>query len=54
MGTLPGIRKQHLQRYFAECVVRWNRRRSTRQAFDTLLDMVTELPHLSMRDFVPK
>jgi hypothetical protein len=52
VGTLHGVRKHHLGRYLDEFVFRWNRRRSTRQAFDALLGMATRLPHFSMRDFV--
>ncbi len=37
-----------------EFVFRWNRRRSTRLAFDTLLGMAARLSHFSMRDFVPR
>ena len=54
MGTLHGVRKQHLRRYLDEFVFRWNRRRSTRLAFDTLLGMAARLSHFSMRDFVPR
>lgn len=37
MGTLHGVRSQHLGRYLDEFVFRWNRRRHTGAAFDTLL-----------------
>jgi hypothetical protein len=52
MGTLHGVRKQHLRRYLDEFVFRWNRRRHTRTAFDALLDLTMRLPHASARDFV--
>jgi hypothetical protein len=52
MGTLHGVRKKHLRRYLDEFTFRWNRRRHTRTAFDTLLDLTMRLPHASMRDFV--
>ncbi len=52
IGTLHGVRKQHLRRYLDEFTFRWNRRRHTRTAFDRLLDLTTRLPHASMRDFV--
>ena len=42
----------HLERYLDEFVFRWNRRRHTRTAFDTLLGLVIRLPHASLRDFV--
>jgi hypothetical protein len=52
MGTLHGVRKQHLRRYLDEFVFRWNRRRFTRRAFDALLGMTARLSHFSKRDFV--
>ena len=51
-GTFHGVRKPHLERYLDEFVFRWNRRRHTRTAFDTLLGLVIRLPHASLRDFV--
>lgn len=51
-GTFHGVRKQHLKRYLDEFTFRWNRRRRTATAFDTLLGLATRLPHASMRDFV--
>ena len=51
-GTFHGVRKPHLERYLDEFVFRWNRRRHTRAAFDTLLGLVIRLPHASLRDFV--
>ena len=50
--TLHGVRKQHLGRYLDEFVFRWNRRRHTLTAFDTLLRLAARLPHASMREFV--
>jgi hypothetical protein len=52
MGTLHGVRRPHLRRYLDEFTFRWNRRRHTKTAFDTLLSLVVRLPHASMRDFV--
>ena len=52
IGTLHGVRKQHLQRYLDEFTFRWNRRRLTGTAFDRLLGLATKLGHASMRDFV--
>jgi transposase-like protein len=51
-GTFHGARKPHLKRYLDEFTFRWNRRRHTRTAFDSLLGLVTRLPHASLRDFV--
>jgi hypothetical protein len=52
IGTLHGVRKQHLRRYLDEFTFRWNRRRHTASAFDRLLGLATRLGHASMRDFV--
>jgi hypothetical protein len=52
MGTLHGVRRPHLRRYLDEFTFRWNRRRHTKTAFDTLLSLIVRLPHASMRDFV--
>lgn len=52
MGTLHGVRKPHLKRYLDEFVFRWNRRRSTASAFDSLLRLATCMNHASERDFV--
>jgi hypothetical protein len=52
MGTLHGVRRQHLRRYLDEFTFRWNRRRHTRSAFDRLLGLTVRLPHASGRDFV--
>ena len=51
-GTFHGARKPHLKRYLDEFTFRWNRRRHTRTAFDSLLGLVTRLPHASLRAFV--
>jgi transposase-like protein len=51
-GTLHGVRKPHLQRYLDEFAFRWNRRRHTATAFDTLIGLALRLPHASERDFV--
>ena len=37
LGTFHGLRRAHLRRYLDEVVFRWNRRRHTATAFDTLL-----------------
>lgn len=52
MGTLHGVRKPHLRRYLDEFVFRWNRRRHTAVAFDTLLGLAARLDHATERDFV--
>lgn len=52
LGVFHGLRHQHLQRYLDEFVFRWNRRRHTAPAFDTLLGIATRLGHASYRDFV--
>jgi ISXO2-like transposase domain/Transposase zinc-ribbon domain len=51
-GVLHGFRKAHLDRYLQEFVFRWNRRRHTRVAFDSLLGIAVALPHAGYRDFV--
>jgi hypothetical protein len=51
-GVLHGFRKAHLDRYLQEFVFRWNRRRHTRVAFDSLLGTAAVRPHASYRDFV--
>jgi ISXO2-like transposase domain/Transposase zinc-ribbon domain len=53
-GVLHGFRKAHLDRYLQEFVFRWNRRRHTRVAFDSLLGIAVTLPHASYRDFVDR
>jgi hypothetical protein len=52
LGTFHGMRQAHLHRYLDEFVFRWNRRRHTRAAFDTLVSLTTRLGHASYRDFV--
>ncbi len=52
LGTYHGLRRAHLQRYLDEFVFRWNRRRHTAAAFDTLLGIGSRLPHATYRDFV--
>lgn len=54
MGTLHGVRAQHTQRYLDEFVFRWNRRRRTAAAFDSLLGLAARLDHASERDLVPR
>jgi ISXO2-like transposase domain/Transposase zinc-ribbon domain len=51
-GVYHGLREAHLDRYLDEFVFRWNRRRHTRVAFDSLLGIATALPHASYRDLV--
>ncbi len=52
LGVLHGLRRPHIRRYLDEFVFRWNRRRHTAKAFDTLLGIATRLGHASYRDFV--
>jgi hypothetical protein len=51
-GVFHGLRQAHLDRYLNEFVFRWNRRRHTRIAFESLLGIAAILPHASYRDFV--
>lgn len=46
------LRRQHLRRYLDEFVFRWNRRRHTAAAFDTLLGIGARLMPATHRDFV--
>ena len=43
LGTFHGLRRAHLRRYLDEFVFRWNRRRHTDTAFDTLLGIGASL-----------
>ena len=43
LGTFHGLRRAHLRRYLDEFVFRWNRRRHTATAFDTLLGIGARL-----------
>lgn len=52
LGTFHGLRSQHLHRYLDEFVFRWNRRRHTATAFDTLLGIGARLAPATSRDFV--
>jgi hypothetical protein len=52
LGTFHGLRRQHLKRYLDEFVFRWNRRRHTAAAFDTLLGIGARLAPATARDFV--
>ena len=52
LGTLHGVRQPHLKRYLDEFVFRWNRRRVTATAFESLLGLAARLDHASMRDFI--
>ncbi len=52
LGTFHGLRRQHLKRYLDEFVFRWNRRRHTAAAFDTLLGLGVRLVPATARDFV--
>lgn len=52
LGVFHGLRRQHLKRYLDEFVFRWNRRRHTAAAFDTLLGISAGLGHASYRDIV--
>ena len=51
-GVFHGLRKCHVQRYLDEFVFRWNRRRHTQRAFDTLLGIGLDLVPATYRDFV--
>jgi len=51
-GVFQGLLKRHIQRYSDEFVFRWNRRRHTRRAFDTLLRISLGLRPATYRDFV--
>jgi hypothetical protein len=53
-GVLHGFRKAHLDRSLQEFVFRWNRRRHTRAAFESLPGIAVALPHASYRDFVDR
>lgn len=52
LGVHHGLRRQHLRRYLDEVVFRWNRRRHTASAFDTLLGLGARLAPATARDFV--
>lgn len=52
LGTFHGLRRQHFRRYLDEFVFRWNRRRHTAAAFDTLLGLGAGLAPATARDFV--
>ena len=52
LGTFHGLRRQHLKRHLDEFVFRWNRRRHTAAAFDTLLGLGARLAPATARDFV--
>lgn len=52
LGTFHGLRSQHLKRYLDEFVFRWNRRRHTAPAFDSLLGLGARLAPATARDFV--
>lgn len=52
LGVFHGLRRPHLHRYLDEFVFRWNRRRHTASAFDTLLGIGARLEPATSRDFV--
>jgi hypothetical protein len=52
LGVFHGLRRPHLHRYLDEFVFRWNRRRHTAPAFDTLLGIGARLAPAACRDFV--
>ena len=52
LGTFHGLRRAHLRRYLDEFVFRWNRRRHSATAFDTLLGIGTRLRPADYRDIV--
>ena len=51
-GVYHGLRRVHLRRYLDEFVFRWNRRRHTRAAFDSLLAIGCRLPPATYTDFI--
>ena len=51
LGDYHGLRKAHLGRYLDEFVFRWNHRRHTRAAFDTLRGISARLTPATYRDF---
>ena len=50
LGTFHGLRRPQLRRYLDEFVFRWNRRRHTATALDTLLGIGTRLQPAGYRD----
>ena len=52
MGVFHGFRKKYLNAYLNEFVFRWNRRRHTAAAFDSLLGLGSRLAPATYRDFV--
>jgi predicted RNA-binding Zn-ribbon protein involved in translation (DUF1610 family) len=52
LGVYHGLRRQHLRRYLDEFVFRWNRRRHTAAAFDSLLGIGARLAPATARDFL--
>lgn len=52
LGVFHGLRRPHLRRHLDEFVFRWNRRRHTAAAFDTLLGIGARLAPATARDFV--
>ena len=52
LGTFHGLRRAHLRRYLDEFVFRWNRRRHTATAFDTLLGIGARPRPADYRDIV--
>ena len=52
LGVFHGLRRPHLRRYLDEFVFRWNRRRHTASAFDTLLGIGARLAPATARDLI--
>lgn len=52
LGVFHGLRRPHLRRYLDEFVFRWNRRRHTAHAFDTLIGLAARLTPVTARHFV--
>ena len=52
LDTFHGLRQPHLRRCLDEFVFRWNRRRHTGAAFDTLLGISVRLDPATYRDLV--
>ncbi len=51
-GTHHGISPKYLQAYLHEFVFRFNRRKTPMAAFQTLLGIATQKPHVTQRVFM--
>lgn len=52
LGTVHGLRSQHLKQYLGEFVWRWNQRRHLAAAFDSVLGLGARLAPATARDFI--